>query len=210
MTANKQFANVGNLGDILKHAALTSLVQLLHTRGGRLLSVDTHAFLLEAPCPDPSRWLVEAQRECSHHPEFGSYIEHQRHVGDTPSRYRCSSGLVLDVSRAVGPGNPALILAECDRDTKARLKEQLKIEHVEPHAVLDDARELSAVAVPDADVPLTESLPTPVARVPQPDDTPDEPPSAVRSGPAKPSRRGRRRTSATTTPKSGHRRDRPR
>ena len=70
--------------------------------------------------------------------------------------------------------------------------------------------ELEAGAVPDADVPLTESLPTPVARVPQPDDTPDEPPSAVRSGPAKPSRRGRRRTSATTTPKSGHRRDRPR
>ncbi|MBY0492643.1 MAG: DUF4145 domain-containing protein [Cyanobacteria bacterium] len=149
---NKQFANVGNLGDILKHAALTSLVELLHTRGQRLLSVDTHAFLLEAPCPDPSRWLVEAQRECSHHPAFGSYIERQGRVGGTPSRYRCSSGLVLDVSRAVGHGTPALILAEFDRDTRARLKEQLKIEQVEPHVVLDDARELPAVAIPDADV----------------------------------------------------------
>lgn len=152
MTPNKQFANVGNLGDILKHAALTSLVELLHTQGERLLSVDTHAFLLEAPCPDPSRWLVEAQRECSHHPAFGSYIEHQGRVGGTPSRYRCSSGLVLDVSRAVGHRTPALILAECDRDTRARLREQLTIEQVEPHAVLDDAQELQAVAVPDADV----------------------------------------------------------
>jgi hypothetical protein len=67
MTRNRQFANVGNLGDILKHAALTSLVELLYTRGERLLSVDTHAFLLEAPCPDPTRWRLEAQRECTPH-----------------------------------------------------------------------------------------------------------------------------------------------
>ena len=152
MTRNKQFANVGNLGDILKHAALVSLVELLHARGQRLLSVDTHAFLLEAPCEDPARWLVEAQRECSHHPAFGSYIERQNRVGGTPSRYRCSSGLVLDVSRAVGHGAPALILAESDGNIRARLKEQLKIEQVEPHAVLDNAQDLHAVEIPSADV----------------------------------------------------------
>jgi hypothetical protein len=37
MGRNKQFGNVGNLGDILKHAALVSFVELLLTRGQRLL-----------------------------------------------------------------------------------------------------------------------------------------------------------------------------
>lgn len=54
--------------------------------------------------------------------------------------------------RSFGHAPPALILAELDGDTRARLKEQLKIEQVEPHAVLDDARELPAVEVPNADV----------------------------------------------------------
>ncbi len=56
------------------------------------------------------------------------------------------------MSRALGHVPPALILAELDGDTRARLKEQLKIEQVEPHVVLDDARELPAVGVPNADV----------------------------------------------------------
>ena len=81
MTRNKQFANVGNLGDILKHAALVSLIELLHSRGQRLLSVDTHSFLLEALCPDPSKWLLEAQRDRSSHAAFESYITHQKRVG---------------------------------------------------------------------------------------------------------------------------------
>jgi hypothetical protein len=56
------------------------------------------------------------------------------------------------VSRAAGHGAPILILAESDPDTRARLEEQLKSEQVEPRAVLDDARALPAVTVPDADV----------------------------------------------------------
>ena len=151
MTQNKQFANVGNLGDILKHAALVSLIELLHSRGKRLLSVDTHAFLLEAPCPDPSRWLLDAERERCSHAAFEGYIKHQNGVGADPSLYRCSSGLVVDVSRAAGRV-PTLILAELDSLTRARLKDQLNDERVEPRVLLDDARKLSAIAIPDTDV----------------------------------------------------------
>lgn len=152
MTENKQFGNVGNLGDILKHAALTSLVKLLHAPGRRLVSVDTHAFQLEAPCRNPAQWLAETQRECAQHPALESYIELQSRVGETPSRYRCSSGLVLDVWLGLGHDPPALILAESDADSRTRLKKQLKAAQVEPHAVLDDAKELPAVTPPDADV----------------------------------------------------------
>jgi ribosome-binding factor A len=53
--------------------------------------------------------------------------------------------------------------------------------------LLDD---LETGTLPEADVPIAESLPTPVARVHQPDDLPDEPPSAVR--PVTPARRRRR------------------
>ncbi|MGZ8513404.1 MAG: 30S ribosome-binding factor RbfA [Candidatus Limnocylindrales bacterium] len=55
--------------------------------------------------------------------------------------------------------------------------------------VLQLLRELEAGEVPDADVPMGESLPTPVARLPHPGDLPEEPPSAVR--PPVPRRRRR-------------------
>lgn len=50
--------------------------------------------------------------------------------------------------------------------------------------------ELETGALPEADIPIEESLPTPVARVHKADDLADEPPSAVR--PVTPPRRRRR------------------
>jgi ribosome-binding factor A len=58
--------------------------------------------------------------------------------------------------------------------------------------------ELESGATPDDAVPAPESLPTPVARVPQPDDLPDEPPSAV--PPPVPAARHRRRPGARSQP----------
>ncbi len=57
--------------------------------------------------------------------------------------------------------------------------------------ILQLLAEIDAGAVPDPDLPLTESLPTPVARVHQVDDLPEEPPSAVRA-PVPPRPRNRR------------------
>jgi ribosome-binding factor A len=52
--------------------------------------------------------------------------------------------------------------------------------------------EIETGALPEADVPIAESLPTPVARVQKADDLAEEPPSAVR--PVVPPRRRRRAT----------------
>jgi ribosome-binding factor A len=57
--------------------------------------------------------------------------------------------------------------------------------------VLHLLSELETGQAPDSDLPLGETLPTPVARLPHAGDEPDEPPSAVL--PPKPKRRGRPR-----------------
>jgi ribosome-binding factor A len=79
----------------------------------------------------------------------------------------------------------------------------LRIKRIPEHHVrLDDTAErgtrvlhllseLEAGGAPESDLPLGETLPTPVARLPHAGDEPDEPPSAVL--PPKPKRRGRPR-----------------
>jgi ribosome-binding factor A len=57
--------------------------------------------------------------------------------------------------------------------------------------VLHLLSELQAGGAPESDLPLGETLPTPVARLPHAGDEPDEPPPAVL--PPKPKRRGRQR-----------------
>jgi ribosome-binding factor A len=57
--------------------------------------------------------------------------------------------------------------------------------------VLHLLSELEAGGAPESDLPLGETLPTPVARLPHAGDEPDEPPPAVL--PPKPKRRGRQR-----------------
>jgi ribosome-binding factor A len=67
--------------------------------------------------------------------------------------------------------------------------------------VLQLLNELEVGAGPEGDLPLGETLPTPVARVPHEGDTGEEPPSAVFVPPPK-RRRGSR---ASNAPKSGRR-----
>jgi hypothetical protein len=53
MDNNPQNRNVGNLGDILKHAALVNLAQLHTARNkSKVAYIETHAFKLEATCPN--------------------------------------------------------------------------------------------------------------------------------------------------------------
>src|SRR5258705_11366863 len=72
------------------------------------------------------------------------------------------------------------------------LGKRLRIKRIpDLHVQLDDTAErgtrilqllaeIEAGAMPPADVPVAESLPTPIARLHQPHDLPEEPPSAVR------------------------------
>jgi len=71
--------------------------------------------------------------------------------------------------------------------------------------ILQLLSELEAGVVPPPDLPVTESLPTPVPRVHQPEDLGDEPPSAVRQPvPARP--RQARTGPRPTTPRKTQRR----
>ncbi len=89
------------------------------------------------------------------------------------------------------------------------LGKRLRIKRIpDLHVQLDDTAErgtrilqlLSEIetgGIPAADVPVAESLPTPIARLHQPDDLMEEPPSAVR--PIVPPRPRHRRTGAHPT-----------
>ncbi|HEX6868362.1 MAG TPA: 30S ribosome-binding factor RbfA [Candidatus Limnocylindrales bacterium] len=68
--------------------------------------------------------------------------------------------------------------------------------------ILQLLSEIGAGESPDPDVPLTESLPTPIARVHQPDDLDVEPPSAVRE-PVGARPRSRRTGHGPTMPRKG-------
>jgi ribosome-binding factor A len=68
--------------------------------------------------------------------------------------------------------------------------------------ILQLLSEIESGERPDADVPLTESLPTPIARVHQADDLEIEPPSAVRQ-PVGARPRSRRTGHRPTTPHTG-------
>ena len=64
--------------------------------------------------------------------------------------------------------------------------------------VLQLLSELEAGRTPGGDAPLGESLPTPVARLPQPGDLPEEPPSAGSDAPSRPTAESVGRSAAGT------------
>ena len=94
------------------------------------------------------------------------------------------------------------------------LGKRLRIKRIpDLHVHLDDTAErgtrilqlladIGSGESPDPDVPLSESLPTPVQRVPHEDDLEVEPPSAVRE-PVGTRPRSRRTGNHTTTPRKG-------
>ncbi len=147
--SNPQLRNVGNLGDILKHAALMNLAKLLIGRcQSRFAYVESHTFMLEAPCPNPEQWMRETISELTNHVAFSDYFTTEKSVTDNLP-YRCSAGLVIDELRKSNIVEPALILAEKDSATREVLKGQLVREQVENCTILEDALQLSAQEIPD-------------------------------------------------------------
>jgi hypothetical protein len=96
------------------------------------------------------------------------------------------------------------------------LGKRLRIKRIpDLHVSLDDTAErgtrilqllaeIESGQSPDPDIPLTESLPTPVPRVHQPDDLDVEPPSAVRE-PVGGRPRSRRTSHRPSAPRKGSR-----
>lgn len=146
---NPQFRNVGNLGDILKHAALINLAKLLIDRSrSRLAYIETHAFMLEATCLNPEQWEQETQAELTKHAAYHDYYTAEKRVHDNLP-YRCSAGLVIDELRKAKATDPLIILAEKNDVTREALKGQLFEEQVSNYSILEDALQLGSINVPD-------------------------------------------------------------
>ena len=149
MTSNPQHRNVGNLGDILKHAALMNLAKMLiGRRRSRFAYIETHAFMLEAPCPNPKQWRQATQAELTKYAAYNDYFVAEKRITDRLP-YRCSAGLVIDELKKANTTEAVIILAEQDEDTREILKSQLLREQISNCTVLEDAFDLSSTKLPD-------------------------------------------------------------
>lgn len=133
---NRQSRSVGNLGDILKHAALVELAALLASRSALVSHVDTHTFLLHAPAADRARWTREVEDLVARHPAYARYAERERAFLAGSGHYRCSAGLVVDV---LGPQRAATTLGEANAQTRAELAAQVASEQLERVWLVDAA-----------------------------------------------------------------------
>ncbi len=118
---NIQLGNVGNRGDILKHAALIQLAEVLRQRvGPESVYIETHAYLLYSFIVDARDWKHQSLRLTQTWCGYHAYIERETKWVER-GRYRCSAGLALDVL------SPDLaFLAEIDLQTRRQLKRQLR------------------------------------------------------------------------------------
>jgi 23S rRNA A2030 N6-methylase RlmJ len=133
---NRQLRNVGNLGDIVKHAALVELATFLARDHGDVSFVDTHAFQLYAPLADRARWDREVRALVNRHEAYARYEALERASLERTGEYRCSSGLVIDV---LGEKRAHAVLGEANAATRAVLASQVKEEQLENVLVAEDA-----------------------------------------------------------------------
>ena len=126
-TENRQLGYVGNLGDIIKHAALVELSLLLARGRSKVSFVDTHAFQLHAPLPDRARWESDVDTLASRHSAYGTYAALEHASLALTGHYRCSSGLMLDV---LGDRRASAVLGEANAASRAELTSQLAAEDV--------------------------------------------------------------------------------
>jgi 23S rRNA A2030 N6-methylase RlmJ len=136
VSRNRQSGHVGNLGDIIKHAALVELASMLGEMASPVSFVDTNTFLLHAPLANAERFGRESQAHVDKHPVAARYLARERESLARTGHYRCSSGLVLDV---LGDRRACAVLGEANGLTRAELKEELREEGHENVHVVDDA-----------------------------------------------------------------------
>jgi hypothetical protein len=136
---NRQLGNVGNLGDILKHAALVELASLLSGERARVSYVDTHAFRLHAPLADREQWSRDVDARVAANPAYARYASMERVALATKGHYRCSAGIVIDV---LGKQRGRTVLGEANAATRAELVEQIAAEGLDDVVVVDNAADV--------------------------------------------------------------------
>lgn len=143
-SVNRQVRSVGNLGDILKHAALIELASKLRERCGSVRYIETHTFLLHAPASDLTRWTREIETLVAEREAYARYAAIERaHLART-GRYRCSSGLVID---QLGEHRSSTWLGEAHAETRDELRAQVEEEQLSLVTIVKDAEDALREAV---------------------------------------------------------------
>ena len=117
-TINLQDGNVGNYGDIIKHAALLQLSKYFFSLDGHKTYLDTHCYLTRSQLANHN-WTNEVACLIQHYPLYQEYAHLQQTYIDR-GEYLCSSGIVLQYS-----GNAELLLSESNVQTRLALQQQL-------------------------------------------------------------------------------------
>ncbi len=133
---NRQLGNVGNLGDVIKHAVLVELAGLLARAPERVSFVDTHAFQIHAPLADPTRWAREVEALVCRHVAYARYAELEHSALARANHYRCSSGLVLDT---LGERRECAVLGEANAASRAEIASQIATERIANVLIVEDA-----------------------------------------------------------------------
>lgn len=126
---NPQDGNVGNLGDILKHAALVQLAKVFakHVPYTKYY-LDSHSYLYQSRIVNPD-WQVQSQTLLYQSDLYGDYI-----ALEVPyikkGEYLCSSGLVNKIIP-----DAHLLLCESNKSTREWLLQQLADNKVDYHTV---------------------------------------------------------------------------
>ena len=127
--ANLQDENVGNLGDILKHAALIQLAKVFAENiSTEKYYLDSHSYLYQSRLATED-WQTQVARLLAQSPLYQDYIDIETPYiasGD----YLCSSGLVHGLMPEAH-----LLLCETNRDTREWLLQQLADNKVGYHTV---------------------------------------------------------------------------
>ncbi len=146
---NIQTSNVGNFGDIIKHALLVQLIQFLKNRSrSNFTYVDLHTFLMQyaANFPTWSSNVSQLDDMCK------EYIDIEREHYSKTNNYLCSSGIAAQLLEKHSHAN--LILSEQCAETKKTLKSQLDILTELDHQIMNHSTELSSYLKPSSNTAL--------------------------------------------------------
>lgn len=129
MNTNKQDDNVGNLGDILKHAALVQLAKVFAEQiPDTKYYLDSHSYLYQSRLVNPE-WQAQSQALLMQSVLYEDYIKLEAPYIER-GEYLCSSGLVNKLLP-----DAHLLLCESNRSTREWLLQQLADNKVDYHTV---------------------------------------------------------------------------
>lgn len=133
--SNLQTNNVANLGDILKHASLVSIIEYLllnmDNTQDSFTWIDFHTFQLSSDINSSRKeeWDLICQQWLKNSKGFDNYYNLEKQIVTEHGHYLCSSGIVTKIltDLCAGLENYYMILSENNETTRELLKKQVEV-----------------------------------------------------------------------------------